>query len=214
MEKQKHANQHYHHRHQPIKILQAHCSHCITWWTLQCGQSARTSVSTTQSIKQRSQSGISLHGVCKWKSRQATGTIRHAAQFPATATKRKQNKAFVLRSSLKRFCWRIARRGETSAKVSGQLTMVCCSWPHCSGDAHLRYLSFIHNVAACMVHLVWLRVLCTLQSLCTKSICCHWCSDSGSILYLVHAEETVALSIHPTPIESTHHDARCKSCWC
>ena len=160
-------------------------------------------------VQQRQRTDVLLNG---YKSFRSAQTAKHAAQFPATAAKCKRSKAFVPHSSLKRFCQRIARRGETSAKVSGQLTMVCRSWPHCSGDAHLRYLSFIHSVAVCMVHPVWLRVLCTPQSLCTKSICCHWRSGSGSILYLVHAEETVALSTHPTPNESTHHDARCKSC--
>ena len=100
-------------------------------------------------VQKRQRTDVLLNG---YKSFRSAQTAKHAAQFPATAAKRKRSKAFVPRSSLKRFCQRIARRGETSAKVSGQLRMVCRSWPRCSGDAHLRYLSFIHSVAACIVH--------------------------------------------------------------
>ena len=127
MEKQKHANQHYHHRHQPIKILQAHCSHCITWWTLQCGQSARTSMSTTQSKKQRPQSGISVYELCKWKSRQATGTIRSERNRPmrsepALANRKKKRDERNASRSLRRnptcFRWLFAHVFSSSLLVA------------------------------------------------------------------------------------------------
>ena len=87
-------------------------------------------------VQQRQRADVLLNG---YKSFRSAQTAKHATQFPVTAAKRKRSKASVPCSSLKRFCQRIAQRGEYSAETSGQLRMVCRSWPRCSGATSDRF---------------------------------------------------------------------------